>query len=169
VQKISKDRFVYTGLEKTRSIAELKMLEQMRELALPVPKPLAARVERVGLLQYRNDILIETIPGTKDGFKILKKNKLSSKTWFNIGTTIRRFHDQGVFHSDLNIHNILIDKNDCIHVIDFDRCEFRNQADDWKKQNLQRLQRSLLKEKGLHSDFNYTTKDWQQLMAGYNS
>jgi len=169
IQKISKDKFVYTGLHKTRAVAELIMLEKMRELGLPVPKPIAARVERVGLFNCRNDILIETIKDAVDGFKLLKKSNLSSDTWFNIGATIRRFHVQGVYHSDLNIHNILIDRDQQVYVIDLDRCEFREPSDDWQQQNLQRLQRSLNKEKGLFPDFNYANTDWQQLMAGYNS
>ena len=169
VRHLSKDAFVYTGLENTRSLAELKMLQQMRELNLPVPNPIAARVERVKGLWCRNDILIETLDNTTDGFHLLKQQGLSDATWFAIGATIRRFHNAGVYHSDLNIHNLLIDEAERVFLIDFDRCGFRAQEKRWQDENLARLHRSLLKEQGLHTDFNFTPDGWRQLMAGYKA
>mgnify|MGYP000256180112 CR=1 FL=1 len=168
VRHLSLDSFVYTGLGRTRSVAELNMLQRMYELGLPVPKPIAARVERVNGLWCKNDILIETIDKSQDCFNALKNNKLSSSCWFNIGQTIRRFHDLGVDHTDLNIHNILLNEREEVFLIDFDRCAFRTQVGEWKEKNLQRLQRSLLKERSLHLEFNYSATDWQQLLAGYN-
>jgi len=168
IRHFSRDSFVYTGLARTRSVAEFNMLARMHALGLPVPRPIAAKVERINGLWCRNDILIETIEGARDGFQRLKADSLSPETWLNIGRTIRRFHDLGVDHTDLNIHNIMLDKESNVFLIDFDRCLFRSQTGDWKEKNLQRLQRSLLKEKNLHLDFNYSAMDWQQLLAGYH-
>lgn len=54
-------------------------------------------------------------------------------------------HQVGVNHTDLNIHNILIDDKDRVWIIDFDKCRFETSG-DWKHQNLDRLKRSFEKE-----------------------
>lgn len=166
VRHISRDRFVYTGLEKTRCFRELTMLAKMSELGLPVPKPVAARVKRHGLF-CSNDILIETIEDAKDGYNHLKNGPLSGEVWFEMGRVIRSFHNAGVFHSDLNIHNILIDGAGQVYLIDFDNCEFRSNPEAWRELNLQRLRRSLDKEKGLSKVFAFDEQDWKTLIDGY--
>lgn len=172
VSKILHDEFLYTGLNKTRSIAELTMLQKMVELDLPVPNPIAAMVTKVSGLWCRNDILIERIADAKDGYHWLLEQELSDNTWQNIGATIKRFHENDVYHSDLNIHNIMIDNNGCVFLIDFDRCEFKSpesskSAQDWKQANLDRLLRSLNKELSKNNIFNFNDANWQQLLLGY--
>ncbi|MCL4165557.1 UNVERIFIED_CONTAM: hypothetical protein GTU68_028108, partial [Idotea baltica] len=173
VSKILHDEFLFTGINKTRSFAELIMLQKMVELGLPVPKPIAAMVTKVAGLWCRNDILIERIADAKDGFHWLLTQELSDDIWQKIGATIKRFHDCGVFHSDLNIHNIMIDEDGKVFLIDFDRCEFRSPAQDWQQANLDRLLRSLEKEKNKVADsapnntFHFGDQQWQQLLLGY--
>lgn len=178
VSKILHDEFLFTGINKTRSFAELIMLQKMVDLGLPVPNPIAAMVTKVAGLWCRNDILIERIANAKDGYHWLLAQELPDKTWQNIGATIKRFHECGVFHSDLNIHNIMIDNNGSVYLIDFDRCEFKSpeiskSAQDWKQANLARLLRSLEKEKRKASDsapdnkFHFGDAQWQQLLLGY--
>lgn len=169
VSKVNRDAFLYTGFDNTRAVAELVMLEKMQQLKLPVPTPIAAMVTKNPLSPfYRCDILIETINGAKDGFQILSESTWPEAQWQTVGKTIRQFHNNNVYHSDLNIHNIMIDKNGIVYLIDFDRCEFRNHNDSWKQQNLARLLRSLHKELNKNSDFNFESQHWQWLLAGYN-
>ncbi len=173
VSKILHDEFLFTGINKTRSFAELIMLQKMVDLGLPVPKPIAAMVTKVAGLWCRNDILIERIADAKDGYHWLLAQELSNDTWQTIGATIKRFHECGVFHSDLNIHNIMIDNNGSVFLIDFDRCEFKSpeiskSAKGWKQANLDRLLRSLNKELSKDNVFNFNDANWQQLLLGYS-
>lgn len=173
VSRLLNDEFLYTGLEKTRSIAELTMLQKMKDLGLPVPQPVAAMVTRVSSLWCRNDILIERINDAKDGYHWLIEQELQAQTWQAIGATIKQFHQQGVYHSDLNIHNIMIDKSGNVYLIDFDSCEFRSHSTTWKNNNLSRLLRSLVKEKNnaVNQDgkgtFHFSQQNWHQLLMGY--
>ncbi|NVK25051.1 MAG: 3-deoxy-D-manno-octulosonic acid kinase [Gammaproteobacteria bacterium] len=169
ISKLSRDRFIFRSYQSTRAFAELTMLQKMRELNLPVPKPVAAMVTKVGLFKCVNDILIELIPNARDGFQYLLQQSLSEQQWFAIGETIQQFHQQGVYHSDLNIHNIMLDQQGKVWLIDFDRCEFRTSAQDWQQANLSRLKRSLEKEKTINPEFHFNESYWQQLMAGYDS
>lgn len=168
VGKVTLDKFFFSGFDSTRAFKEFTMLMQMRELNLPVPRPVAALVTKASLLFCRNDILIEKIENAKDGYQLLTLNPFNEQQWQNIGATIKQFHHQGVFHSDLNIHNIMMDDQDKIWLIDFDRCEFRKPDVTWQQANLARLKRSLNKELTLQRDFHFTERNWQHLLQGYN-
>ncbi|MCI2282554.1 3-deoxy-D-manno-octulosonic acid kinase [Colwellia sp. MSW7] len=108
---------------------------------------MAYRVTRQGLF-YQADLLSSRIENAQDLVAILSKQTISSTLWKKIGRTIKRFHDHNIYHHDLNAHNILIDADENVFLIDFDRGEIRtsNQS-QWQKSNMARLQRSFLKEK----------------------
>lgn len=166
--KIIGDQFIYTGMEKTRSMAEFNLLLLMIEQGLPVPKPVVADVERSGLT-YRASILIERISEARDLFQQLCEQPLLTDDWERIGAMIRQFHDAGVYHSDLNCRNILWqdgENGSKPWLIDFDRCEIR-QNGAWRAANIARLKRSLEKERALHQDFNWQESDWRALLSGY--
>ncbi len=90
---------------------------------------------------------------------------LSIVTWISIGRCIRRFHDFGVCHADLNAHNVLLSE-DSVYLVDFDRCELRR-AGLWRDANLVRLRRSLEKVTyGLPAE-RFSEADWHGLLNGY--
>jgi 3-deoxy-D-manno-octulosonic acid kinase len=62
--------------------------------------------------------------------------------WARIGAGIRRFHDHGVIHADLNARNILVDAADTVFLIDFDRARRIPGASAQFAANLERLRRS---------------------------
>jgi len=165
IAKLIYDQFLYTGIRRTRSFREITLLNAMRELALPVPKPIGARVLKSGLF-YRADLLMEKIDA-RDLVAHLTRSPLSAQVWQQIGRVIGRFHQQGIYHSDLNARNILIDPEHKIWLIDFDRCEMRVPKSKWQQQNLQRLQRSLIKEKSLSNSLHFEQSDWDSLLLGY--
>lgn len=168
IRHVSKDKFVFTGLTRTRAYQEFELLVQMTELGLPVPRPIAGMISRHLGVWCMNDILIEQIENASDGFHYLLANPLLDTEWEKIGQVIKMFHKNGIYHADLNIHNILIKQpSSDIYLIDFDRCEQRAPDIKWQSQNLDRLKRSLLKEKRLHPTFNFSEQDWKCLLAGY--
>ena len=59
-----------------------------------------------------------------------------------VGGMIRRFHQAGLDHVDLNARNILVDPSGAPWLIDLDRCRLRA-AGEWQEGNLARLERSL--------------------------
>jgi len=165
VAKVNNDKFLYSGLENTRCYRELKLLLEMQQLGLPVPSPVAARLMRKGLF-YRADLLMDKLDA-KDLVVKLKSKPITAELWNKIGATIADFHQKGIYHADLNAHNILIDDNEKIWLIDFDRCGIKDVDTTWQQKNLQRLQRSFLKEKGIYQSLHYDDNSWQNLQAGY--
>jgi 3-deoxy-D-manno-octulosonic acid kinase len=161
------DCYLGWSLERSRSWAEWRLLAELRRLGLPVPRPVAAAVQR-GWGYYRAELLTERIPETLSLAARLTDAAQSEEFWRALGACLRRFHDQGVWHADLNANNILIDSRSRIYLIDFDRGKIRAPG-GWARQNLQRLQRSLLKIKAASTDFHFDDADWQRLLQGYAS
>ena len=91
---------------------------------------------------------------------------LSILTWIGIGRCIRRFHDLGVCHADLNAHNLLLNEDAKVYLIDFDRCQLRREG-LWRDGNLVRLRRSLEKVTyGMPAE-RFGEADWHGLLDGY--
>ncbi len=165
VGKVVRDRFWFEGVESSRAMAEYTLLAKLCELGLPVPRPFGARMVKQGPF-YRADILIERIRGAKDMVALLKQGSVATEVWHKIGQTVRQLHDAGVYHADLNSHNLLLDKEGKVWVIDFDKGAIRSPG-EWQKANLERLLRSFNKESQLHTSFHFVPENWQTLMNGY--
>ena len=90
----------------------------------------------------------------------------SGAPWEETGRLIARFHREGLEHADLNAHNILFDGNGRGWLIDFDRGRLRIPATGWRRGNLQRLHRSLMKLRGQRSE-QEVERDFQRLRGAY--
>ena len=161
------DKYRWKGLQQTRAWQEWHLLAKMRDMGLPVPQPLAAHVEHGGHF-YRADLLTRKIENSQSLADILRKKSLPKETWGSIGVTIWRFHQSGIYHDDLNAHNIMLDDDGQVFLIDFDKGELREGGDNaWRKQNLDRLKRSLDKLKEIHQEFWVSDDNWWSLMRAY--
>lgn len=169
IGKLIRDSYLFTSQKNTRAAQEFTLLAHMQTLALPAPKPIAYRVTRHGLF-YQADLLSSRIENAQDLVAILSKQTISNTLWKKIGMTIKRFHDHNIYHHDLNAHNILIDANNNVFLIDFDRGEIKTSNQSlWQKSNMARLQRSLLKEEKQLPNFCWTQENWQFLLEAYLS
>lgn len=168
IGKFNPFKYLAQPMEQTRAFKELALLEKLQQLNLPAPQPIAAMVRREGLF-YQAWLLTRAIPKAQDLYEVLQQHSLSMDTWRNIGHTIRRFHDENVFHSDLNCHNIMIDDDKNIWLIDFDKCSIKGHHARWKKDNLDRLHRSFEKELNKLSHFEFNELAWQHLLDGYHN
>ncbi|MDH3671886.1 MAG: 3-deoxy-D-manno-octulosonic acid kinase [Gammaproteobacteria bacterium] len=166
VARLLGDNYVWTGIERTRAWREWHMLGQLRERGLPVPRPIAARVLRHGPV-YKADIITQRLLGTRTLADLLSEGRLAESAWRAVGACIRRFHNTGAYHADLNAHNVLLTQDNKVYLIDFDKSERCNQSQGWRHQNLTRLHRSLTKLRSLHDRFGFSESDWRLLCEGY--
>ncbi|WP_028864322.1 3-deoxy-D-manno-octulosonic acid kinase [Psychromonas aquimarina] len=167
IGRINPDNFLYCGLKNTRAYKEFSLLEKMSQLGLPIPLPYAGRITKKALF-YQADLIIELIEGAEDLVAVLSRQVISELQWLEIGRVIRLFHDNNIYHSDMNSHNIMLDNSDKVWLIDFDKCEQRKNG-GWKHQTLERLLRSFRKEKNINNTLNWQETDWMTLMQGYQS
>jgi 3-deoxy-D-manno-octulosonic acid kinase len=170
IAKVSKDRYVWMGAERTRSFAEWHILARLHAIGLPVPRPIAARYLRRGLT-YSADLITEYLENTITLAQALSADGVGAALWRQIGETVAKFHVHGVHHADLNAHNILLSGAEApgatphVYLLDFDRGRIRSRG-PWEQQVLQRLRRSLDKvctQVGCAFD----EAQWEWMMEGY--
>ncbi|GFZ98907.1 3-deoxy-D-manno-octulosonic acid kinase [Dyella caseinilytica] len=160
------DRYLWTGADRTRSVAEFRLLQAMGKLGLPVPHVVAARYQRAGLY-YRADLITRRIAETGTLAECLAEGRLDAELAQEVGALVARFHREGIWHADLNAHNVLVAPA-ALYLIDFDRGRIRAPGAGWRMANLQRLRRSLFKL-GAAADGEeaFDQKIWPPLMYGY--
>ena len=187
MRSLSRDRYLWQGEESSRPFAEWQLTYHLHRAGLPVPAPIAARYRKLGF-SYSGDIITERLADVWSLVQALDAAPLSLLSWIAIGRCLRRFHEAGVCHADLNAHNILLGKHPGSHngdaqaldpgaqtdvaqqvrvyLIDFDRGSLRKSG-FWKDANLVRLRRSLEKTTwGMPAD-RFTEDDWHGLLDGY--
>lgn len=162
---VSSDRYLWQGEAHTRPFAEWQLTYRLHRAGLPVPAPLAARYRRTGLV-YTGDIITERLNTVGTLTECLATGALSILTWIGIGRCIRRFHDLGVCHADLNAHNLLLNEDAKVYMIDFDQCQLRRPG-MWRDGNLVRLRRSLEKVTYSLPRERFGEADWYGLLDGY--
>jgi 3-deoxy-D-manno-octulosonic acid kinase len=142
VASFSQDKYVWTGQQNTRSFAEFDLLHRMHQQGVPVPAPIAALYQRQGLF-YRAAILMQRIPGAVPLALRFEEGHHEA-----VAEAIFVMHQQDVWHADLNAYNILLDEQDKVWLIDFDKGRRQNLSIELREANLRRLRRSLIKIAG---------------------
>jgi 3-deoxy-D-manno-octulosonic-acid transferase len=172
VGKVLGDRFLRKKPYLGRSAREYHLLSLMHAWQLPVPQTVAAH-HQAGCLFDRCDLLMTYVENSVSLHTVLCNTQISQDAWGMIGKTIAQHHTFQIDHVDLNCHNILLQTSHAEQVvvtrpvlIDFDKCALRG-GESWKKDNLNRLLRSLKKEKRLRPDLCWHQEHWQWLTNGY--
>jgi 3-deoxy-D-manno-octulosonic acid kinase len=165
IADISADRYLWLGEARTRPVRELNLHLRMHAAGLPVAEPVAVRYERDGF-SYRGDLITKYLPDTESLAQRLDAGEVSLPTWAALGRCIRRFHDYGLCHADLNAHNILLRGEDAVFLIDFDRSSLRKRG-MWCDANLARLRRSLDKLEDTRAQRRFDDAQWHCLLAAY--
>ena len=162
--RLSGDRYVWRNEESTRPFTEWQLTYRLHRAGLPVPAPIAARYRHAGST-YTGDIITERLPVVGSRAEFQRPGALSVLTWISIGRCIRRFHDLGVCHADLNAHNVMLSEEG-VYLVDFDRCQLRAPG-MWRDANLVRLRRSLEKITWALPSERFGESDWHALLDGY--
>ena len=161
--KISKDAYFWKGESETRSFAEWYLTYHLHRAGLPVPTPIAARYKRDGMF-YRADIITQRIENSESLAARLARGPLPLMQWIAVGRCIRRFHDAGVHHADLNAHNILLNPISEVYLLDFDRGRIEARG-AWEQDVWARLRRSLEKIKGQRPNVAFGEEQWNWLLT----
>lgn len=167
VSKLVHDRYFWTGEDSTRPFSEWRMLAKMADSGLRVPRPAAARYCRHGPF-YTADIITVRIPHVRPLSELLAEQKCDAGFWQALGEAIQAFHGCGVYHADMNAHNLQIDDDGRLWMLDFDRGELR-QPGPWQQRTLSRLHRSLQKIRKSNPALHVGSEDWEQFLEGYFS
>jgi 3-deoxy-D-manno-octulosonic acid kinase len=135
-------------------------------LALPVPRPIAARVVRAGPL-YQADIVTRLIPDTRPLSSVIRGGTVADEQWLGIGAMLSAFHRAGVDHPDLTAHNVLLGAESSVFLVDFDNARLRLPG-PWSRMGLARFERSLRKV-ALETGTEFDAHAWQLVRDAYVS
>ncbi|MBY6206349.1 3-deoxy-D-manno-octulosonic acid kinase [Halomonas sp. DP3Y7-2] len=141
VARLSRSHYLWTGIERTRAFREVELTAALFDAGLPVPRPILGGVIRQGAT-YQAALITQRLPQTRALAEALASHEVDAELLADVGRVIRRCHDQGLDHVDLNARNLLIDTTRQVWLIDLDRCRLRRPG-RWQDANLARLGRSL--------------------------
>jgi 3-deoxy-D-manno-octulosonic acid kinase len=158
------DHYVWSGLERSRSFREWRLLRRLRDAGLPVPNPIAAHVYRTGPI-YTADIITTYLPDTRKLSAYISDGEAPAHCWRAIGKMVRAVHSHGVDHPDLTAHNILLDMRGSLFLVDFDNARVRPPG-PWQRAGVERLRRSLRKV-ALETGTQFDAAAWAEIEAGY--
>lgn len=133
-----------------RPLREFGVLVRARRCGLPVPDAIAAVVERrFGGFAYRGYLWMREI---SDGTPILEfLEDHPDVDWVPLlASALRRLHDAGLSHPDLNLGNVLVVQRSygpAVAFVDLDRAELRDRSlgVGARRRSLRRLRRSATK------------------------
>ena len=138
----------------SRSFRELALTEEIRSCEIPTIQPIGAIHRPILPFLYQPYFLSLEVPCAKDLIRYFQEVGphpvgenllLKRKTIRSAGILLRRFHEAGFFHGDLQLKNILV-AGDQLLLIDFDR-SYRKKVLFMRERmkNLLRLNRSVEK------------------------
>ncbi|MEH6357123.1 MAG: 3-deoxy-D-manno-octulosonic acid kinase [Marinobacter sp.] len=161
--RVSRCTYAFAGEGNVRSIMEFRMLMRLSAQGFPVPRPVAAYYRKLPALRYQAAIIVERIADAIPLADLVETR--SDADWCRLGRLVRRFHDAGVRHADLNCFNVLVRGGE-FFLIDFDKgCIMPAQGTDgWKSGNLKRFARSIKKIAGEQA----LNDVWSLFEDGYN-
>lgn len=167
VARLLRDRYLWTGRQRTRSMIEYRLLDRLHAEGFAVPRPIGAAWTRHGPY-YSADLITGYIqhaaPLSAGLAELCAKPEMAAA----IGACIGRFHARGVFHADLNAHNILIGDDGMVSLIDFDRGRLMPPQASWQQANLRRLHRSMIKLGAAGGDLpGWHARWWQPLLDAH--
>ena len=135
----------------SRSFRELALTEEIRARGIPTICCIGAIHQPVFPFFYRAYLLTRELPRARNLVEYLSEAgplahreslSLKRKILRDAGLMLRRFHDAGFFHADLQLKNLMVVDGQ-VNLIDFDR-SYRKQSLSQKERmdNLLRLNRS---------------------------
>lgn len=146
IGRVNHDRYLFTGHQRVRGVREFELLRTLVDWGLPTCTPVAARYQRRGPV-YQADLITRFVPHNETLAQWLGHGNITREslngTFRRVGEVVGRFQAAGVYHADLNCHNILL-ADDSVSIIDFDRGKVLSPG-SWQQSTLKRLQRSVLK------------------------
>ena len=158
-----------------RPFRELAITEELRRRGVSTVEVYGAGVEGIFGPFYRGWLITRELKGAYDLWTALQdgfvRKWTAEKVLRSVARSLRSLHRQGVYHSDLNLKNILVKSEPAgmkSYIIDFDKAALfvGNLPDPLAKKNLRRLLRSVSK---LDPQRQYlTAAEWDYLIQCYH-
>lgn len=157
-----------------RPFRELAITEEIRRRGIPTVETYGACVEQVWGPFYRGWLVTRELTDAQDLWQAFKSGLVQElgiePILRAVADSLRALHRQGVYHSDLNLKNILISRErGCVkgYIIDFDKAKLvlGDLPPELVRRNINRLLRSINKLDPERSHFS--TAYWDRFVSIY--
>jgi 3-deoxy-D-manno-octulosonic acid kinase len=142
---------IYVGMA-PRPLNELAVTVEARRRGIPVAEPMGAMVEWIGPALYRGFFLTRAVSGMTlwEFVKTDDDQTVRNHVLGQARAAIDLMHDKGLFHADLNLHNLLVTQareSFTVIIIDLDKSRLFDAplSSAMRRANLARLMRSARK------------------------
>jgi 3-deoxy-D-manno-octulosonic acid kinase len=137
----------YLKWGKTRCQKEYEILQQVERLGIRVPAPLVYACQ--GRLFYRAWLVTREIPGALNLARLSLENEKRARFVMKLAIEqVSKLIANNVQHADLHPGNIVIDRNDSIYLVDFDKGRFYSRSrEKLKAYYLARWKRAVIKHR----------------------
>ena len=142
---------VYMGMT-PRPLTELAVTIEAMRRGIPVAEPMGAMVEWIAPVLYRGFFLTRAVPGMTlwEFLKTDDDPTVRSHVLGQARTAIDTMHEKGLFHADLNLHNLLVTQvreSFTVIIIDLDKSRLfdASVSSAMRRSNAARLMRSARK------------------------
>lgn len=158
-----------------RPFREAALAEELQRRGVPTARVLAARAQALRFGGWRLELVVRRIPEARD-MGVLMENarargeRLPGVLLRAVGALVRRMHDQGFLHADLQPNNLLVvgePSSAQLVVLDLDGSAFHTALSlEQRAANLARFVRFIMRREA-RDGLSLTRTDWQRLLAGY--
>ncbi|MCE9581401.1 MAG: hypothetical protein K8T20_02675 [Planctomycetes bacterium] len=128
---------------------EMQMSEKLLRDGVAVAEVLAVRAERHGIA-WRLDVVTRKIEDAVQLRELLREDRpagFARPSVHAVAAAVRRMHDSGLWHADLNLQNILVTRAGDVRIIDLAGSKVKRPLPESARlDNLARLYRSLEKQ-----------------------
>jgi hypothetical protein len=142
---------LYVGIA-PRPLTELSVTVEAMRRGIPVAKPMGAMVEWVGPALYRGFFLTRAVRGMTlwEFVKTDDDPTVRMHVLEQARASIATMHDKGLFHADLNLHNLIVTRTGesfAVMIIDLDKARLFDSpvSHAMRRVNAERLMRSARK------------------------
>lgn len=138
-------RHVYFRCGPLRSRVEFDLLDQVRALGVNAPEPLAIAVR--GMLFYRTWLVIREVPEKQTLADLAQRDEdRAREVMKKLVAQMEILVRNGIYHIDLHPGNVLVQPDDTIFIIDFDKaCHFRGRINELRDRYIIRWRRAVIK------------------------
>lgn len=156
-----------------RPLAELLVAEQARRRGVPTPNVAAAVAAYAWGPLYHGWLVTRELCGAEDLWRAVRSKDPArpvTALMARVGKTVRFMHEAGVYHTDLNMRNLLVrGPAQEVFVIDFDKGRLfeRPVPQTLRRRNVARLRRSIRKLDPAHR--HVSEEDWQGFLIAYHA
>ena len=141
IRHLNRNRYIHWP--RSRSEREFRWLETVRRFGIAAPEPIAFAIR--GRVSGQCWLVMRALAEHCSLIQAAQYGRLDDGLRLQVADQIRILMTHGIWHRDLHPGNVLVDRNNDPHIIDFDKACYTNNQRRLKRHYRQRWERAIIK------------------------